>query len=58
MLCCAQHDMVLGYFKISASLRGQVLGYFTVLAGAQLPDALDLKPETWPLKPCLGTKVQ
>ena len=31
----------------------KVRGYFTVLAGAWLPNAFDLKPETWPLKPCL-----
>ena len=33
-----------------------VPGYFTVAAVAWLPDALDLKPETWPLKPCLKPK--
>ena len=39
-----------------ATALDKVLGYFTVLAGARLPNALDLKPETRHLKPCLRAK--
>ena len=50
MLRCAQHD------KTPHSVPSQqdkVPCYFTVLAGARFPDALDLKPETRHLQPCL-----
>ena len=34
-------------------IENKVLGSFTVLVYAAHSDALDLKPETRPLKPCL-----